>query len=253
MKQCAILMCVCLLLGMAATANATTIWNTTDWNGLEVTATAAPMGGTSTTWDILTIVLKSVPGTLGSSISAIEGTWSASGSVTNAGAFYIPVGDIDHHWKTYTPETAYRTGTPIYNEDEQIIGYTYAVNNNSVVNLSGVVANATWARTQAGTSTVRYSEFSGGWYTDDFIHNVVPQTIGADVDGDGLNENVLASLRILHTTDTVTFEGKCTVNPTGGHIDPVEFTVSTVPEPGTLVLFGSGLLGLIAYAWRKRK
>ena len=30
-----------------------------------------------------------------------------------------------------------------------------------------------------------------------------------------------------------------------------EFAV--VPEPGTLVLFGAGLLGLVAYAWRKRK
>ena len=27
----------------------------------------------------------------------------------------------------------------------------------------------------------------------------------------------------------------------------------TVPEPSTLALFATGLIGLLAYAWRKRK
>ena len=31
------------------------------------------------------------------------------------------------------------------------------------------------------------------------------------------------------------------------------FAITTVPEPGTLMLLGSGLMGLLCYAWRKRK
>ena len=41
---------------------------------------------------------------------------------------------------------------------------------------------------------------------------------------------------------------------TGGStfgIDNVRF--SAVPEPSTFVLLGTGLFGLLAYAWRKRK
>lgn len=48
------------------------------------------------------------------------------------------------------------------------------------------------------------------------------------------------------TDQTLTFQ----TNPYAGIF---AIAISTVPEPGTLVLLGSGLVGLIAYAWRKRK
>ena len=41
----------------------------------------------------------------------------------------------------------------------------------------------------------------------------------------------------------------------GVHLASGEYTlgVASVPEPGTLVLLATGLIGLLAYAWRKRK
>lgn len=41
----------------------------------------------------------------------------------------------------------------------------------------------------------------------------------------------------------------------GGHVgfDNVTLDAAAVPEPSLLTLFASGLLGLLAYAWRKRK
>jgi hypothetical protein len=44
--------------------------------------------------------------------------------------------------------------------------------------------------------------------------------------------------------------------PPGGaglSIDGMGLSVSIVPEPGTLALLAAGLLGLLCYAWRKRK
>ena len=37
-----------------------------------------------------------------------------------------------------------------------------------------------------------------------------------------------------------------------GYIDNVKLSVAT-PEPSTLALLATGLLGLLAYAWRKRR
>ena len=41
--------------------------------------------------------------------------------------------------------------------------------------------------------------------------------------------------------------------PVSSSIVKAGMGVSMVPEPGTLILFASGLLAALAYAWRKRR
>ena len=53
------------------------------------------------------------------------------------------------------------------------------------------------------------------------------------------------------TGANVSFAGKLGYTGGGGTAWPV--TISVIPEPGTLVLLAAGLLGLVCYAWRKRK
>jgi hypothetical protein len=63
---------------------------------------------------------------------------------------------------------------------------------------------------------------------------------------------------LIEGTYTV-FVGGTAADPIGGYglfqgaIDNVSFTVTTTPEPSTIVLLASALVGLSAYAWRKRK
>ncbi|MEN6406813.1 MAG: PEP-CTERM sorting domain-containing protein, partial [Thermoguttaceae bacterium] len=60
--------------------------------------------------------------------------------------------------------------------------------------------------------------------------------------------NSALSVDVTTVASTAEFVAGTPVN--GG---VTQFTVAAVPEPATAVMLLGGLLGLVAYAWRKRK
>jgi hypothetical protein len=59
---------------------------------------------------------------------------------------------------------------------------------------------------------------------------------------------MLSAIREAFSLENVAVEGGAP-----SRVDNISFTLTQVPEPGTVMLLTTGLLGLLAYAWRKRK
>ncbi len=75
--------------------------------------------------------------------------------------------------------------------------------------------------------------------------------------GDSISKNG-SNVRYVKFTNLVPFAGHYDPDPTyhGGYNDMIslsEIQFVTVPEPATTVMLVSGIAGLLAYAWRKRK
>ena len=75
----------------------------------------------------------------------------------------------------------------------------------------------------------------------------------------GFDNTLLATLYVTHATPSLS--GLTLFNGVGGYALPlgggamasIPTQVVVVPEPSTIALLCSGLFGLLAYAWRKRK
>ena len=59
------------------------------------------------------------------------------------------------------------------------------------------------------------------------------------------------NVRLVQFEITSVYEGSNDLHLAG--LDQVRFVGTTVPEPSTMALLVSGLLGMVGYAWRKRK
>ena len=120
----------------------------------------------------------------------------------------------------------------------------------SMVNMATAETGLTFGRTAAVPQTTfgsvyfpiadttltfkGFSEFHGTWDTTSYL----------------TNGSVLADLYVATGTN-VTFTGE--LGLVGQEMLKGSFTSFTTPEPGTLTLLAAGLLGMVAYAWRKRK
>ncbi|MEN6457405.1 MAG: PEP-CTERM sorting domain-containing protein [Thermoguttaceae bacterium] len=175
-------------------------------------------------YDVYTLTVAGTYNNAG--INLIEGTWSATD-----GSLLVYAG--------------LATGTTFKKHTD--CGY-FSNNNESWVNLTYNAA-AAWASDNNSTAYATY--FTGGWYTGG--DNTARLAAGAgDTDGDEFVESLLGHIAVTKGAD-VSFSGVIGYAYGAGYEETIAFTSQTVPEPSTLALLGAGLVGLAAYAWRKRK
>jgi hypothetical protein len=125
------------------------------------------------------------------------------------------------------------------------------------VNFDSIVSGAVMWNTRTGTSPL-YTVVGGSWFTTDntlFLRptDVTPPS-SPELD-DGNDETLIAKIYV-QAGGGVRYNGKFNAyNPTthGNTTLTGVFNIPGVPEPSTLVLLATGLMGLLAYAWRKRR
>ena len=140
----------------------------------------------------------------------------------------------------------YNTGTPTIAAPQSFVNFESTV--------------GTFTRIGAGPSN--WTSVWGGWYgaTDGTTNLQRLDTTPGNTDlDDGKDETLIAKFYVNAGTD-INFlaldNGTDTVGLAGTAFNGnLRFTFDTrvVPEPGTIVLLASGLMGLLCYAWRKRK
>lgn len=218
----------CLLIACLASPAAAEMLGTTTSGNIVVSYEWDQSG---TTYDVVDIYLHLLNGAAnGSQVVLFEGAWRATD-----GSFVVYPGESSTvNFKKHASEYYG------YSEDESWVNFDY----NSV---------AVWARD--GGTTEYSALLQGGW-----INGTEPLANWAvgrgDTDGDEIAENQMAHLVVTKGTTEITFGGgpsdKIGYTYGSGTTEVTCFSVS-IPEPSTLALLACGLLGLLAYAWRKRK
>jgi hypothetical protein len=246
MKQRVILICAAFVLFMAVAAKADTIFRLDCSSG--GLFTHAERSSYDATYDKIVVILDGFANSTRAGITAIEGTWTTS-VYGSAGSFTTSNSSLTGTWHNQTSTSGAR--------------------NTSFVNFAIYNAAATWGRNAVGTQTghtggVNTTVLTGGWTTGGDVNQLIVPGAG-DTDGDGINENVIAWLYVTKNIQRLQFYGPANYAPWGdtdgrygyvrtdGTAGSDFLTFGTLPEPGTFVLLGTSLLGLLAYAWRRRK
>jgi hypothetical protein len=167
-------------------------------------------------------------------LQLLEGTWTALNELYQPAGFINATG-TSFDWKSRTANN----------------GFAGQVAPQSYINFNSTTSNAAWARTGSGLVN---PTLTGSWYTD--------QSSGPDARLMPLTPNLpdfdnsLLAKMYVSKDAGIGFLGNASwggwgfshsVTKAGG------FQIPGTPEPSTLLLAASGLVGLLCYAWRKRR
>jgi hypothetical protein len=243
---------VCVVLCCGAVAQATlmnVVVNSTDTqlpagqtngevysNVLNYTRTPNALG---TSLDEIQIYLNNIEAMGASGLQALEGTWTIT-----SGAEVIQTSILGQTpWYKYADSTYAPILISSFNAPASYVNLPY---NSS----TGV----TWAQTPGGLAgnftsgtAAGQSDTSvyGSWYTG----------------GTALADGSLMATFFVHAGDNVSFHSTLNADQraiggwglSGSVERQGDFATAVVPEPASLFLVASGLVGLLCYAWRKRR
>jgi hypothetical protein len=241
---------VILALFISGGAGALTIDDTSDtayWGGYTTRFGPAPAGGDvigTTVWSVDSLTATR---TGGMTTVVLTGFYfSSTATIVNGSGQYVPVATLDLPGDLYISTTGWRVSTadsPHYPSDTflQTEGWNYVVSytdqkvyNLTFASISSPIQTYT-GDTDAGR---RYQAWRGGY-------------------GSVYSSNVTVTLDSANNTLTFIFPDLGPVDSLGYHWtmscanDVVEGGGTPVPEPATMLLLGSGLIGLAGFARKK--
>lgn len=207
-------------------------------------------------------------GDIGGSWTIFEGGVAANVQVTDDPAYYVLMRDEGHGasaWATLNGSDAAATENQIVTLTGKIYKDTGASNlgiffgdaapstgfNGELFDVA-FHANGSitcWDGTTETTfDTVSFT--TNDWQDVTLTANMATKTVTVAVAGHGSDTATwYSSNKIRAVAYFMDRNGASTY----GALDDVRINLTTIPEPGTVVLMLSGVIGLLAYAWRKRK
>ena len=116
----------------------------------------------------------------------------------------------------------------------------------SYLNFESVTTSDTskWGRTGNGNA---FESFMGSWYTNTGSNKLSPIDT---IPGDGIDQTLIAMMYVSTGADVI-YSGQMGFST--NHVLSGSFSTQQVPEPCTIALLATGLMGLLCCVWRKRK
>jgi hypothetical protein len=182
----------------------------------------------------------------------MNGTWTATG-----GTIYVPTGqgDLNSPFGADWPDETSTNSAFTRDTNTSYINFVTAEYNTGT---NGNVNAATGLVTGSDGQTVQFGRNGAGQSFDAtnlYWDNPASTYLQGVWQGTGLAANKNLAFMYVTPGTNLTFTGQITLSPTSGSASSeyVTFTTTPAPEPSSLVLLASGLIGLAAYAWKKRK